>query len=158
MHSKKTAFIVEHDFIMAAYLADRWCTAQGGRSLWVVLHGAAGTSWPPATLGSFSGGAEPPRRPVIKCMPFQSIHPLHTFYIFAPSLLCACRVIVYEGLPSREATAKSPQSLLTGGRVGWCTVGGPCVVCARASPPCFRPQAGSALAGVAGNEPLPPSL
>ena len=23
MHSKKTAFIVEHDFIMAAYLADR---------------------------------------------------------------------------------------------------------------------------------------
>ncbi|KAL4429831.1 hypothetical protein ABPG77_010948 [Micractinium sp. CCAP 211/92] len=46
MHSKKTAFIVEHDFIMAAYLADR--------------------------------------------------------------------VIVYEGQPSKEATAKSPQSLLTG--------------------------------------------
>jgi len=46
MHSKKTAFIVEHDFIMAAYLADR--------------------------------------------------------------------VIVYEGQPSKEATAKTPQSLLTG--------------------------------------------
>ncbi|GAB4814557.1 hypothetical protein N2152v2_001603 [Parachlorella kessleri] len=46
MHSKKTAFIVEHDFIMAAYLADR--------------------------------------------------------------------VIVYEGEPAREATASTPQSLLTG--------------------------------------------
>eukprot|EP00877_Chromochloris_zofingiensis_P000408 jgi/Chrzof1/10368/Cz04g39110.t1 len=46
MHSKKTAFIVEHDFIMATYLADR--------------------------------------------------------------------VIVYEGQPSKEATARTPQSLLTG--------------------------------------------
>jgi ABC-type proline/glycine betaine transport system ATPase subunit len=46
MHSKKTAFIVEHDFIMATYLADR--------------------------------------------------------------------VIVYEGQPSRAATARTPQSLLTG--------------------------------------------
>jgi ATP-binding cassette, sub-family E, member 1 len=46
MHSKKTAFIVEHDFIMAAYLADR--------------------------------------------------------------------VVVYEGQPSKEATARTPQSLLTG--------------------------------------------
>lgn len=46
MHSKKTAFIVEHDFIMATYLADR--------------------------------------------------------------------VVVYEGRPGIEATATSPQSLLTG--------------------------------------------
>ncbi|EIE24324.1 Abce1 protein [Coccomyxa subellipsoidea C-169] len=46
MHSKKTAFIVEHDFIMAAYLADR--------------------------------------------------------------------VIVYEGEPSKNATARKPQSLLSG--------------------------------------------
>jgi ATP-binding cassette subfamily E protein 1 len=46
MHSKKTAFIVEHDFIMATYLADR--------------------------------------------------------------------VIVYDGEPSRRATARTPQSLLTG--------------------------------------------
>lgn len=46
MHAKKTAFIVEHDFIMAAYLADR--------------------------------------------------------------------VIVYEGEPSKAATARAPQSLLTG--------------------------------------------
>jgi ATP-binding cassette subfamily E protein 1 len=46
MHSKKTAFLVEHDFIMAAYLADR--------------------------------------------------------------------VIVYEGLPAREAIARTPQTLLTG--------------------------------------------
>jgi len=46
MHSKKTAFLVEHDFIMAAYLADR--------------------------------------------------------------------VIVYEGLPAKEATARTPQTLLTG--------------------------------------------
>jgi ATP-binding cassette subfamily E protein 1 len=46
MHSKKTAFIVEHDFIMATYLADR--------------------------------------------------------------------VIVYEGQPSKCATARTPQSLLTG--------------------------------------------
>lgn len=46
MHSKKTAFIVEHDFIMAAYLADR--------------------------------------------------------------------VIVYDGEPSKEATARAPQTLLTG--------------------------------------------
>lgn len=46
MHTKKTAFIVEHDFIMAAYLADR--------------------------------------------------------------------VIVYEGQPARDATAKSPETLLSG--------------------------------------------
>lgn len=46
LHAKKTAFVVEHDFIMATYLADR--------------------------------------------------------------------VIVYEGEPGREATANSPQSLLTG--------------------------------------------
>lgn len=46
MHAKKTAFIVEHDFIMAAYLADR--------------------------------------------------------------------VIVYDGEPSKSATARTPQSLLTG--------------------------------------------
>ena len=46
MHSKKTAFIVEHDFIMATYLADR--------------------------------------------------------------------VIVYDGQPSKRATARKPQSLLTG--------------------------------------------
>ena len=46
MHSKKTAFIVEHDFIMAAYLADK--------------------------------------------------------------------VIVYEGEASKRATARAPQSLLTG--------------------------------------------
>jgi hypothetical protein len=30
MHSKKTAFIVEHDFIMAAYLADRWAVPPCG--------------------------------------------------------------------------------------------------------------------------------
>jgi hypothetical protein len=48
MHSKKTAFIVEHDFIMAAYLADR--------------------------------------------------------------------VIVYDGTPSKEATAHTPQTLLSGER------------------------------------------
>ena len=29
MHSKKTAFIVEHDFIMAAYLADRVILYEG---------------------------------------------------------------------------------------------------------------------------------
>ena len=46
MHTKKTAFVVEHDFIMAAYLADR--------------------------------------------------------------------VIVYEGQPSKDATAKSPETLLSG--------------------------------------------
>ena len=46
MHAKKTAFIVEHDFIMATYLADR--------------------------------------------------------------------VVVYEGEPSKRATATMPQSLLTG--------------------------------------------
>jgi ATP-binding cassette subfamily E protein 1 len=53
MHAKKTAFIVEHDFIMAAYLADR--------------------------------------------------------------------VIVYEGEPSKRATARTPQSLLTGAASWlWC--------------------------------------
>ena len=46
MHSKKTAFIVEHDFIMSTYLADR--------------------------------------------------------------------VIVYDGQPSKDATARTPQSLQTG--------------------------------------------
>ena len=29
MHSKKTAFIVEHDFIMATYLADRVVVYEG---------------------------------------------------------------------------------------------------------------------------------
>ena len=29
MHAKKTAFIVEHDFIMAAYLADRVIVYEG---------------------------------------------------------------------------------------------------------------------------------
>jgi ATP-binding cassette subfamily E protein 1 len=29
MHSKKTAFIVEHDFIMATYLADRVIVYEG---------------------------------------------------------------------------------------------------------------------------------
>ena len=32
MHSKKTAFIVEHDFIMAAYLADRVIVYEGDPS------------------------------------------------------------------------------------------------------------------------------
>ena len=51
MHSKKTAFIVEHDFIMATYLADR--------------------------------------------------------------------VVVYEGEPSKRATATIPQSLTTGEGTGY---------------------------------------
>ena len=46
MHAKKTAFIVEHDFIMAAYLADR--------------------------------------------------------------------VIVYDGIPSKDAVARTPQTLMSG--------------------------------------------
>ena len=33
MHAKKTAFIVEHDFIMAAYLADRVIVYEGQPSL-----------------------------------------------------------------------------------------------------------------------------
>jgi ATP-binding cassette subfamily E protein 1 len=28
MHAKKTAFVVEHDFIMATYLADRYTDAE----------------------------------------------------------------------------------------------------------------------------------
>lgn len=32
MHSKKTAFIVEHDFIMATYLADRVIVYEGQAS------------------------------------------------------------------------------------------------------------------------------
>jgi translation initiation factor RLI1 len=35
MHSKKTAFIVEHDFIMATYLADRLWTIPFTKSLTV---------------------------------------------------------------------------------------------------------------------------
>ena len=33
MHAKKTAFIVEHDFIMAAYLADRVIVYEGQPSV-----------------------------------------------------------------------------------------------------------------------------
>jgi ATP-binding cassette subfamily E protein 1 len=33
MHSKKTAFIVEHDFIMATYLADRVIVYDGTPSV-----------------------------------------------------------------------------------------------------------------------------
>lgn len=33
MHAKKTAFIVEHDFIMAAYLADRVIVYEGEASI-----------------------------------------------------------------------------------------------------------------------------
>jgi ATP-binding cassette subfamily E protein 1 len=32
MHSKKTAFVVEHDFIMATYLADRVIVYEGEAS------------------------------------------------------------------------------------------------------------------------------
>ena len=38
MHSKKTAFIVEHDFIMAAYLADRVILYEGQPSAEVRTH------------------------------------------------------------------------------------------------------------------------
>ena len=33
MHAKKTAFIVEHDFIMATYLADRVIVYEGEASV-----------------------------------------------------------------------------------------------------------------------------
>ena len=33
MHAKKTAFIVEHDFIMATYLADRVVVYEGRPSI-----------------------------------------------------------------------------------------------------------------------------
>uniref|UniRef100_A0A7S1T6P9 ATP-binding cassette transporter n=1 Tax=Tetraselmis chuii TaxID=63592 RepID=A0A7S1T6P9_9CHLO len=68
MHSKKTAFIVEHDFIMSAYLADR--------------------------------------------------------------------VIVYEGIPSKEATATPPQSLLTGMNLFLSTL----EITFRRDPTNFRPR------------------
>lgn len=38
MHSKKTAFIVEHDFIMATYLADRVIVYEGTPSVDCVAH------------------------------------------------------------------------------------------------------------------------
>lgn len=38
MHSKKTAFIVEHDFIMAAYLADRVVVYDGTPSSEATAH------------------------------------------------------------------------------------------------------------------------
>lgn len=68
MHSKKTAFLVEHDFIMAAYLADR--------------------------------------------------------------------VIVYEGAPAREATARAPQTLLTGMNLFLKNLG----ITFRRDPTNFRPR------------------
>lgn len=68
MHSKKTAFLVEHDFIMAAYLADR--------------------------------------------------------------------VIVYEGQPARNATARTPQTLLTGMNLFLKNLG----ITFRRDPTNFRPR------------------
>ena len=38
LHSKKTAFIVEHDFIMATYLADRVIVYDGQPSVAAVAH------------------------------------------------------------------------------------------------------------------------
>lgn len=38
MHSKKTAFIVEHDFIMATYLADKVIVFEGDPGIKAVAH------------------------------------------------------------------------------------------------------------------------
>ena len=45
MHSKKTAFIVEHDFIMATYMADRVIVYEGEPS-------KRATATPPQSLAS----------------------------------------------------------------------------------------------------------
>lgn len=38
MHSKKTGFVVEHDFIMATYLADRVIVFEGKPSVDTIAH------------------------------------------------------------------------------------------------------------------------
>jgi ATP-binding cassette, sub-family E, member 1 len=38
MHAKKTAFVVEHDFIMATYLADRVIVYSGEPSVKATAH------------------------------------------------------------------------------------------------------------------------
>lgn len=55
MHSKKTAFIVEHDFIMAAYLADRVVVYDGTPSKNATAHAPQSL----LTGAGFSGGTAP---------------------------------------------------------------------------------------------------
>ena len=60
------------------------------------------------------------RGPDVPCPPPHHTPPTpstHTLPTLAPH---ACRVIVYEGQPSKEATACSPQSLLSGARACVC--------------------------------------
>ena len=105
MHAKKTAFIVEHDFIMARPVA-----------------------LAPALLRlaqGWEGGLEGPRRHHRALLRFPeaclTLSPpyaaLHTTPIHAPiqqATYLADRVIVYDGQPSISARAMSPQSLQTG--------------------------------------------
>ena len=92
LHAKKTGFVVEHDFIMATYLADRW-----DMRLKSVLGDHKDSS-----KGSFS---------IYGRLLFT---PLILFWAVSVVILIVFRVIVFEGSPSVETTANSPQSLLSG--------------------------------------------
>ena len=92
LHAKKTGFVVEHDFIMATYLADRWDMR---------LKSVLGDH-KDSTKGSYSNYGR------------FLLTPLILFWAVSVVILIVFRVIVFEGSPSVETTANSPQSLLSG--------------------------------------------
>jgi len=58
MHSKKTAFIVEHDFIMATYLADKVVVYEGQASVSATARAPQGLQT--GDGGGKAGNAAPP--------------------------------------------------------------------------------------------------
>ncbi len=70
MHSKKTAFIVEHDFIMASYLADRVVVYEGqpSKEAWArtpQVHGGKGAGGRVPCMG---GTRDPMASRCMKCI------------------------------------------------------------------------------------------
>lgn len=126
MHIKKTAFIVEHDFIMSAYLADRvivyavWSSPcpfgpygqKPSRTLYALWHFVVCLL---AVLLALCTGA----RDIGTCQN----HSTHSTGLLVVTTLASCITTVHhvfmyglmlQGQPSKKATANAPQSLLSG--------------------------------------------
>ncbi|MGH0154673.1 UNVERIFIED_CONTAM: hypothetical protein FKN15_027863 [Acipenser sinensis] len=87
LHAKKTAFVVEHDFIMATYLADRVIVFDG--------------------IPSRSTAAN-----IFILHAKKTAFVVEHDFIMATYL--ADRVIVFDGIPSKSTAANMPQTLLAG--------------------------------------------
>ncbi|CAI5934263.1 unnamed protein product [Closterium sp. NIES-64] len=116
LHAKKTAFVVEHDFIMATYLADRV----------IVYEGQPSVDCTARTPQSLNSGMNLFLSPSVDCTArtpqslnsgmnlFLSTPPFVVEHDFIMATYLADRVIVYEGQPSVDCTARTPQSLNSG--------------------------------------------